>query len=318
MPAAVLLTVGLAAQGGVPAAATASDLAGLHVVLPREEVEFGRAFTLVVVRTWGPDSTPSPFDPATLKPLGVDLEGTRTEARDGGSAQTLTFTARAFVRDAVELAPWFELRASDGSVRRVQAAPTTLTVRSALGSPPALDPEFPDLLEPAGRRTWPWLLAGAAAGLALVAVWLVGRRRTKVAAPSPPPAPPESAAARALAALAALRAHARDGLADVVRFHVEASAIVRRFLAARFQVAAPNLTTAEAMAAVARVPRLSAATAASLARVLDAADQVKFACHLPTAEAMASLLDDAFEFVHAAAAAADVPLGGDEPDAAAR
>ncbi|MEZ5966855.1 MAG: LPXTG cell wall anchor domain-containing protein [Planctomycetota bacterium] len=275
----------MAGTACAPPAPIGGDVPSLQVVAEGDSVEFGVAFPLVVVRRWTDGSAVRAFDAAGLAPLSVELVS--SSRRDDGMRveETLRLRARAFVRDSVTLAPSFEVRMPDGSTREVAAPPTTLRVRSALGSSHGAEVELPGdlLLEP--TRRMPWLLAAGVA-IAGLGVWFARRRRTPVESPpAPPPVPATDHRAEALAQLRMLRQQPLASDEEVRGVYVAATAILRADLVIRGGIAAHEMTSDEILAVRKPAPHL--------ARVLRAADLVKFARHTPTAGQARAMLDDA-------------------------
>jgi hypothetical protein len=131
-------------------------------------------------------------------------------------------------------------------------------------------------LPPTWARRWLAPLAWGAGGLVLVLAggWALSRRR-------PRPAPPVAPHRRALAELENLDpASAGPG-----EYHTQVSHVLRRYLAERFGLRAPQQTTAEFLAAVAGVPELPAEARELLRECFARCDLAKFAAaRLPPEE----------------------------------
>src|SRR5262249_40206262 len=138
-------------------------------------------------------------------------------------------------------------------------------LREPRGLPP---PEEP--LEKPVRSWLPWLLLGLGALAVAVAYWGLRRR---LDSPSRP-LPPDQWALQELARIETT-ALAVDG--DAERYHVLLSNVVRRYLAERFQLRAPQQTTAEFLASVRQAPELSADQQTLLRDFLERCDLAKFA-----------------------------------------
>jgi hypothetical protein len=118
-----------------------------------------------------------------------------------------------------------------------------------------------------------WWLRGAAltlAGALTVAAvgWGWKRRRAQQAGPVPPER-------RALQELE--RIEGRVAQAEGAAYHTELSDVVRRYLAERFGLRAPQQTTAEFLEAVRRVPDLTDQQQALLCDLFGRCDLAKFA-----------------------------------------
>ncbi|MCB1739431.1 MAG: hypothetical protein KDK91_03620 [Gammaproteobacteria bacterium] len=158
------------------------------------------------------------------------------------------------------------------------------------GLEPALGP-LPPLEAPSVAAATRWLWALPVLGVALLVGLLVlrawrarGRRRS----------PYQIASAR----LAALKARPLpDSAAEMDRFFVELSDLVRRYLEGRFHLHAPELTSEEFIDVASGSPDLSDTHKHFLNEFLQIADRVKFARHLPAGQQVASLLSSVDNFV---------------------
>ena len=144
-----------------------------------------------------------------------------------------------------------------------------------LGEPKDIAP--PVALPGAGGRWWPWLLAVAAIGIALLA-GLAWRRRRR---PPVPPAPaPRPAHVLALAELERLQAAAAAGaLSD--ELYPRLAEVLRRYLVGRFDLSATARTTEELLGAVRQSDGPIAPRGHLIGPVLAICDLVKFARHRP-------------------------------------
>ena len=131
-------------------------------------------------------------------------------------------------------------------------------------------------LGPLGTGRWVALLLGALAAGAVAAgvgwrMWSAGRGRLHE----------RSAFERARAELDALLARGRPSQDGMDPFFVELSAIVRRYLEARFRLRSPELTTEEFFEVMSDSPDLGPSHQQLLQDFLRRADLVKFAHHVP-------------------------------------
>jgi len=183
--------------------------------------------------------------------------------------------------------------------------PLSVTVRSALTTQDSVfrprDITGTLLPPPAPLSAWAWaaivagvvLAAGVVAGLV---VWLRRRARRP-----PPPVLPEIWALRALAELVV------DDLLEPQRareFYYRLSEIVRAYIERKFGLAAPEMTTEEFLAALARDRGVVPYDAERLRRFLEACDLVKYAAFQPRREDAEQALGTARALIHATAAAA--------------
>lgn len=176
----------------------------------------------------------------------------------------------------------FVAKAADGTAD-ASTAPLQLTVTSLLGDTgPALEAPAPPI---PGPSRWYWWVVGGAALAALLWWWRRWQKR------QPPPLPPSAVALpahiKALRALARLRETARTTGAEIERFYVDVSAVLRVYLEERFGLRAPERTTEEFLLeleqpAVGGV--LDGGQRLALRRFLSQCDLVKFAAQTPGEE----------------------------------
>ncbi len=229
----------------------------LRITVDSDEVVLGRAFSLEAVRVWGKQDPPEPWSDASLAPLAVRDEAVSRREDESRVEETRRYKAYAF------------------SLEDVTVGGNTLNVKRAL-DPNAPGPaELPAPLE----RGFPW----AWLGLAALAVGVFLYRRTTVTVqPAPPPPPPTSERgpdAIALERIARLRA---AGL-DVQPFYVEATALLREYIGARYDIPALKMTTEEVVGA-----------APAPLKTLQHCDLVKFARGAPELD---KTLDEVERFV---------------------
>ena len=140
------------------------------------------------------------------------------------------------------------------------------------------------------------LLATLLLGLVLAAViWWISRRRRLAPVPEVPPEPAEVVALRELAELEADRL-AADGRFE--EFYVRGSHILREYAGRRFALPILDYTTTETLEAM-RAHALADGFAGTVAPLLGAADEVKFARHEPDQSDGDYWLREAREFVNA-------------------
>lgn len=223
--------------------------------------------------------------PPELESAGRRSE-TSEELPDGRLRVTAVYPLTAW-RPGEAALPAAAVRIEGPDVAQVvHAALPTLSVRSVLPADTAgIGSRPPKDVVGANRVVWPFLLATlallVAAGLVL---WYLGRRRRR----APEPAVEEVASPRERALAALDEAHGL-GLVERGEFHAFYSRVaeaVRRYLDELNPAWGADLTTSEV------VKRLDGAVeerwVSELARLLGAADLVKFARHRPTtADALA-------------------------------
>jgi hypothetical protein len=248
-----------------------------------EEVPLGRAFPLTVVRVTETGGPAEAWTDDRLAPLFTRLLDTEVREGDGRTEEIRRYRAYAF-------APG-----------EVQVLDRTLRVHRTLDPDEPGAPELPGEL---GREREPWwaLVAGLAAVLLLSAVAVVRRRRRSPEEPlAPPPAPPPPAPHEsALLRIQALRGADPSGEREIEQWHLEASGLLRDYLAARFRLPARERTTEQCLSA----PALPGPARARLASALSACDLVKFAGRESDAASRRRILDDGEAFVRETAPAA--------------
>jgi hypothetical protein len=164
----------------------------------------------------------------------------------------------------------------DGRTARTQ--PRTIEVASVAGldTDPSLHRDIAGevAVTAPGPGALPWILGGlAAVALAIAGIWWW--RRPK------PAAPPEPADTWALGRIDALLGERLVEQGRVQAFYFGLTDIVRAFIERRYDLAAPDRTTAEFIDEARRHPELGEDAARLLGNLLKAADMVKFAGDRP-------------------------------------
>lgn len=208
--------------------------------------------------------------------LAETAELPEVELGDGFWRRT-TLTLRP-VRGPGELElPAFVARAVDGTAQ-ARTEPRRIVVESALAGHGS-ELEAPAAPFPRPPRTLLWV-GSAVAALALIGglLWLLLRRkdaRPTAAAIAQPPH------VKALRALERLRTAPRRTEAEVGRFYVEVSDVLRRYLEERFGLHAPERTTEEFLRELESGDALAREHRGELQEFLSQCDLVKFARHRP-------------------------------------
>ena len=254
----------------------------------------GRGFPLTVTRIWRKDLAAAAWDDGALAPLDLQLEALLREEDDERIRETRYYRAYAFALEDVVVPPVpFAVRPQAGGEPEIVHAPSiSVRVRPTLRPTAPGVPELPGgpLADPARRAPW----VGLGLGLVLLVglgITAIRRRRGPRPVVAPPvEAPPAPAAHEvALERLAGLRAAGADVAA--------ATEIVREYVANRYDVRAPYLSTEEILT----TPGLDRAAAHRLAGLLRLGDQTKFAAHEATARERKEHLDASEAFVRLAA-----------------
>ncbi len=265
----------------------------LAVACPPETLDLGAPFAVSLrVVVPGIEGLALATPQASLEPF--EIAGWRREV-DRGDTAVVTLTLRPFRVGPLTLPPltlagWTRERSlwlARGDSVRVHVASIV----------PEGATEIMDIHEAiplAGPRPWWMLLAAGAAMLAALALFRWLRRRARFALEEAPPALPAHEIA-----LSALDRLAGSGLLKQgpwKPFYTELTDILRRYLARRYGLDAPDLTTTETLHAASECEMPGAAYAA-LRTVLGVGDAVKFARHQPAPGHPDSHIADARRFV---------------------
>ncbi len=261
----------------------AADEIALQVSAGAAEIEFGRAIPLTVVRSWRKGLVPQEWGPQAFAPLSLRLVHAARVQNATHVQDTRRYDAFVFGRDVVQLTiPAFRARAADGSERIATGNELSLRVRTALPADDDGAIELPsDLLPepPPSRMHW-WLTLGAAVLTGGTA--MVGWSRWRARAVKSPAGAIERAAGtpheRAQRRLARLRTQTPEGAAATEVYFIELAAILRDYVAERFDIKSAERTTDEILAASELLALPSHELAA---RALAVCDLVKFARAAP-------------------------------------
>ncbi|MEW6741549.1 MAG: hypothetical protein AB1486_02225 [Planctomycetota bacterium] len=254
-----------------------------------EEVEFGRAFPLTVVRRWEKALSPEDWSDRALAPLVVRLVETNLREDGRHVQETRRYQGYSFSLDAVTVpAPSFKAwpRRADGTRGPERVASGTelrLQVKRALDPLAPGPPELPGELLPERPVASSWLAEGALVTLAVLVLLLGYVQWRAIRRKEAPAAPPLPAHVLALRRLQRLRAQKPTSLAEIRAFYVEAALLMRQYLEERFARRAPQMTTEQLLMTFGGIPALRAAHHTLLAEYLARCDLVKFARHVPTA-----------------------------------
>jgi hypothetical protein len=172
------------------------------------------------------------------------------------------------------------------------SAAATVTATSVLAGH-GEDAEAPAPPFPAPAAIWPWF-AAALALLGSVALFFGLRGRRRQSAPAATPLPPHT---RALRALALLRQAPRSTPAEIDRFYVDVSQVLRVYLEERFGLHAPERTTEEFLPEVEASGVLTHDQGRHLRQFLEQCDLVKFARYLPGEDVHTATLQFAVDLV---------------------
>jgi len=316
--ATAMLSLHCAAQTPVappPAARAIDEEASLDGVrarwtLPSSVVQVGDAipFRLSV---YAPEGLALEFPEIGSTSGAFDIRGLERQSRASGSNRewTLSFTASTFDAGSQQL-PAFSLAWKDasGDPRTLEVGGCTLDIVSIAGDaePAAFkDIKGPIAMDLGGVPMWLSAVAACVIGLLLVMLvaWLIRKRRAAALERAMTPD------AWALRELDFLERDDLVGKSDYHTYWVRLSGIIRQYVERRFDIAAPEKTTQEFLAAAREHSEVGAEHRHVLTDFLRAADMVKFAALRPADEDCRRGLFAARDFVRdTTAAVAERPL----------
>lgn len=218
--------------------------------------------------------------PATGDTLGdFEVLGVMTLAPSAGAVPAeRRWSVRTFGSGPVVL-PAFEVEL-DGETRTTEPRTVAIASVAGLDTDPAAHRDIASAVEVAtpDDPTWWWLGGGAALLLAGLLFWWWRRRDEDASLPAEP------ADAWALARIEDLLAEGHVEHGRLQLFFFRLTDIARAFIERRFDLAAPDRTTAEFIEEARRHPELGADVAQLLGNLLKAADMVKFAGDRPAVD----------------------------------
>ncbi len=172
-----------------------------------------------------------------------------------------------------------------------------------------------DAVEPVGApfptplRPWPWVLGGVALLALGGAFWWWRGRRAEVQHAHEVALPPH---VRALRELQRLQGSPRATRAEIERFYVDVSTVLRVYLEERFALRAPERTTEEFLRELEGGDALALGHRDELERFLSQCDLVKFAAFAPSDAAHLATWQLAVGFVEATRSDASAPATATE------
>jgi hypothetical protein len=248
--------------------------------VPKAEVSLGERF-VVEVKVNAPAGTTFTF-PAEFVTDAVELRSAPEGGAPGrspapGPPGVHRYEAALFeLTDAKVPSVVVKYRKPDGGEGQAATEPIAMKIVSRLPKDP--DPQkIIDIRGPVslGVGSAFWIALGLlVAGLLVLAVWLIRRRRPMAAAPAV--VPPADPAAEASAALAALGASGLLGRGDHRGFYIALTAIAKRYLERRLGAPVLEMTTAEMVAFLRDSPK-ARGLVTPMRDLANAADQIKFA-----------------------------------------
>ena len=257
----------------------------------RADVVPGKSFWLTVEVDQAADATFELPDPgANIRGLTI-LEAESPAPEQVGDRLLI----RQRLRLKATLAGTYLIPGVEGTWRRgdevgtAGSGPILIEAKRAGGAEDGADDALRDLkaVAPPDRDTRPLVAGGLAllVLLALAAVGLIAWRRRTVPEPTPP-----SAWEVALGAVATLERSGAMAAADQGPAAFEVSAILRRYVEARFGVRAWRMTTSEVLRALPREIASERELERAVRELLEASDRVKFARDPVSAEEMSGWL----------------------------
>jgi hypothetical protein len=281
------LSAGFAAAAALAAAACERGAAPPWHAAPQSRIDLRSEVSATAVRLlqpftvtldlWRADGADVDFAPAVP---AADFAATVTTAPErplfGGHWQRTVLELRPLRGPGELTLPSFAAKLRDG--RDAASTPErTIRVDSVLaGAGEAI--EAPGEPFPSPFRGWWWLAAGVLALAAGVWWWRARPSRPQAEATLAVAVPPH---VRAMRALERLRGASRTTRADVDRWYVDLSQVLRVYVEERFGVRAPERTTEEFLREIETGDGLLQRHREALAGFLSQCDLVKFAGHAP-------------------------------------
>ncbi len=259
----------------------------------RSEVRLGEPFTVTVTVKHAPGERWSLAPKQSLKPFVIVGAPPKAEAAPAGTREVTTLSLRLalFELDS-RTVPDLGLVATDGRASHDFSLPG-----------PTVKGVAPDLAKDRGRRDIAgplsfyvrnlrllWIALGALGALALAAAGIVWWRRRPARARAAPDAPPRPEDELALEALARLEAEGLASQGRAKEFHLRLSEALRGYLGARYGIFALDMTSAELIDRLERLPT-SGLRLADVSWVCAQGDLAKFAKAQPTPDDCKQALD---------------------------
>ncbi len=201
-----------------------------------------------------------------------------SQRKDGQATYIIKFTASTYA-SGEQTTPPLTVAWNDaaGKEQKLEIAGVAIEVASLVGE--TFDPaKYRDIKGPVDievGRSWWWLVAVVALGIAAAGVWMLWKRRRALELMALTPDQ------WALGELARLESDNLVGRGDLHAYWVRLSDIVRQYIERRFEIAAPEQTTKEFLASAGDHPMIGAEHRHLLTDFLRAADMVKFAAYRP-------------------------------------
>lgn len=296
----LVLVVSVSTVLALAAASPASGQLSIRTDLDTTLVTVGDRITLSVRVSHPEDAAviwPDSLDMAPFEVLGA--QALPVESANGSLVSSAVFVLSAFELGELEI-PAFDVDVIFGDGSRE----TLSTDRFGVDVVSIGADETGDIREIRGPLMIPVSVIAVAGWLLLLLLavfagawgyrrWVRSRAGDEAVPAGPPPRPPHEIALEALDQLEASELLARG---DVKAFHITASDILRRYVEARFQVTALEMTTWEILDGLARVG-VGQKVRDDLRRFLDQCDLVKFAKVRPESDASRVLVQLGRELV---------------------
>jgi hypothetical protein len=265
---------------------TAAPETGLPLAFTVELLEAdGRAIEATAVELPEPGDTIDDFEVVAIDPVRTTSNETTATSAPPRRWSIRTFGSGPVVLPAITVG-------LDGRTARTDARTIDVTSVAGLDTDPSLYRDIAGEVSVTAPGVGPlsWILGGlTAVALAIAAVWWWRRPR-----PEPPAEPADT---WALGRINALLAERLVEQGRVQAFYFGLTDIVRAFIERRYQLAAPDRTTAEFIDEARRHPELGEDTARLLGNLLKSADMVKFAGDRPLAQDCDRAVDTIRRFV---------------------
>ena len=270
----------------------------IRIEVPGSPVEFGKEFSLRVIRSFDRQWQADPWQDQALAPLEVRLLKHEQKRIEGQVTEVFEYSCYCFLRGLVTL-PVPELRLqpiAGGPGLSIQGKEVRLRVSSALPAGASSQLESLQGLFPAPFSWRPWVLPSLLVVLFLfgLSCFVLHAKRKRASQDSLPVLPPDQ---RALQMIEDLRRSRPSGFPELREEALACSNMLRLYVETRFAWTTRDLTTEELLSDPRFAKVLSAQAGLDLRTFLEHHDAVKFAGYEPDTEEREGMLQRMEDFI---------------------